>query len=77
MTARRTGVHSVFQSPFDHVVNLSGCFTGLQNNWECAHLILFLQAGVAEVVAAGRGQRFYQDALAECTGEFPQRPHVL
>ena len=41
------------------------------------HLKALLQAGLAEVVAAGRGQRIHQHALAKRACELPQRPLLL
>lgn len=47
-------------------------------SWEClAHRKAGLQAGLAEVVAAGGGQRVCQHALAQRARELPQRPLLL
>ena len=42
-----------------------------------AHRVSGFEAGLAEVVAAGRGQRVHQDALAQRARELPQRPLLL
>ncbi len=42
-----------------------------------AHLEVGEQAGLAEVVAAGSGQRLGQDALAQRAGELPHCALVL
>lgn len=42
-----------------------------------AHLKFGVQAGLAEVVAAGSGERLVQHSLAQDAGELPQSPLML